>query len=107
MEIQIVSVIVVICYVVAEIYKVINKDKQDNYKYIPLVVMIVGGVLGVLIYYTDQTLLKETKSIWEALIIGMLSGISSTGANQLIKQLFKKEVWQWLKLEKEVIKKNY
>jgi len=102
MEIQIVSVIVIICYVVAEIYKVIN-----NYKYIPLVVMIVGGVLGVLIYYTDQTLLKETKSIWEALIIGMLSGISSTGANQLIKQLFKKEVWQWLKLEKEVIKKNY
>ena len=36
-------------------------------------------------------MMNNTKTIWEALEIGIISGASSTGTNQIIKQIFKKE----------------
>lgn len=50
----------------------------------------VGGVLGILIYITDKELIFNVNSIWIALGIGIVSGISSTGTNQIIKQINKK-----------------
>ncbi len=49
-----------------------------------------GGVLGILIYLTNPEIIFNVENIWTALLIGIVSGTSSTGTNQIIKQLFKK-----------------
>lgn len=88
-----VPIIVILCYIVAEIYKVIFMENEKAKKLIPIVMAITGAIISILIYYTNKEMLYDAKNIWIALEIGIVSGISSTGANQIIKQLFKnKEV---------------
>lgn len=84
-----VPIIVVCCYVIGEIIKFIFKNKQETYKIIPVVVTAIGGLLGCLIYLTNPETIFNVDNIWTALLIGMVSGSSATGANQIIKQLFK------------------
>ena len=81
-------VIVIICYLIGEVYKVIFKDKQNAYKLIPVILTITGGVLGILVYLTN----KEG-NILDYLLVGLISGASSTGTNQIIKQLFEKKAY--------------
>ena len=82
-----IPIIVLCCYIIGEIYKVLFKNKQEAYKLIPILVAIVGGVLGVLIYFTTPEMLFNAENFWIALGIGIVSGFSSTGANQVVKQL--------------------
>lgn len=86
-----VPIIVLCSYIVGEIYKVIFKRKKDAYKLIPILVAIVGGVLGVLIYLTSPEMIFNVDNVWVALGIGIISGFSATGTNQVVKQLIKKE----------------
>lgn len=86
-----VPIIVLCSYIVGEIYKVIFKRKKDAYKLIPVLVAIVGGVLGVLIYLTSPEMIFNVDNVWVALGIGIISGFSATGTNQVVKQLIKKE----------------
>jgi len=90
MDFTSVPIIVVCCYIVGEIYKVLFKNKQETYKLIPILVALFGGVLGILIYFTAPELIFNAHNAWIALGIGMVSGVSSTGTNQIIKQLLKK-----------------
>ena len=85
-----VSLIVVICYMVGEAYKVIF-PKEEMKRLIPVVLAVFGAILGVLIYVIDKSILFNVDSIFAAILIGIISGTSSTGANQIIKQIFKKE----------------
>lgn len=85
----IVPIIVVICYLVGELYKFIFRKKQELYKLIPLIMAIVGGAFGILIYATSNTL-SFIDNIYDAILIGIVSGESATGTNQIIKQIFKK-----------------
>lgn len=85
-----VPVIVLCSYIVGEIYKVIFKRKKDAYKLIPILVAIVGGVLGVLIYLTSPEMIFNVDNLWIALGIGIISGFSATGTNQVVKQLINK-----------------
>ena len=85
-----VPIIVLCSYIVGEIYKVIFKRKKDAYKLIPILVAIVGGVLGVLIYLTSPEMIFNVDNLWIALGIGIISGFSATGTNQVVKQLFNK-----------------
>ena len=85
-----VPIIVLCSYIVGEIYKVIFKRKKDAYKLIPILVAIVGGVLGVLIYLTSPEMIFNVDNVWIALGIGIISGFSATGTNQVVKQLFNK-----------------
>ena len=50
-------------------------------------VATIGGVLGVLVYLTAPQLMFNTDNIWISLGIGIVSGFSSTGTNQLVKQM--------------------
>ena len=84
-----VPIIVVICYLAGELYKIIFKKKANLYKLIPIVLPILGGILGVVIYLTNPEEIFNVSNFWQALLIGTISGASSTGANQIIKQLFK------------------
>lgn len=90
MDFTSVPIIVVCCYIVGEIYKVLFKNKQEAYKLIPILVAIIGGLLGILIYLTNPEMIFNADNIWIALGIGIVSGASSTGTNQIIKQIFKK-----------------
>lgn len=85
-----VPIIVLGSYIVGEIYKVIFKRKKDAYKLIPILVAIVGGVLGVLIYLTSPEMIFNVDNVWTSLGIGIISGFSATGTNQVVKQLFNK-----------------
>lgn len=90
MDFTSVPIIVVCCYIVGEIYKVLFKNKQEAYKLIPILVAIVGGLLGVLIYFTAPEMIFNADNLWIALGIGIVSGFSATGTNQVVKQLFSK-----------------
>ena len=91
MEFTSVPIIVVCCYLMGEIYKVIFKKRQETYKLIPVLVSISGGVLGILMYLTNKEMILNASNAWIALGIGIISGASSTGTNQVVKQLLSKE----------------
>lgn len=79
-----VAAIVIICYLVGVIVKA---TKIDN-KYIPAIVGIVGGALGVIGMYVIPDF--PAKDVLNAIAVGIVSGLASTGADQIIKQLIKK-----------------
>ena len=66
---------------------VFKKYKELN-SYIPIFVSITGGLVAVLIYLVDVKLF-DVSSIFEALLLGLIAGASSTGTNQIIKKVFR------------------
>lgn len=85
-----IPIIVVISYIVGEIYKI--AFKTDNAKrFIPIFMAVLGGFLGVAVYFTAPQIIAAA-SFWDAALVGIVSGASATGTNQIIKQLFGKEV---------------
>lgn len=84
-----VPIIIICCYIIGEIYKAVFKNKPKLYKLIPIILPIVGGLIGIVIYLTNPEEICDAPNFWQALLIGIISGSSSTGANQIIKQLFK------------------
>lgn len=74
--------IVVICYLIGLAAKTIQAVK-DNY--IPVIVGTFGGVLGVLGMYVIPDF--PAQDILNAIAVGIVSGLSSTGVNQVYKQL--------------------
>lgn len=91
MDFEGIPIIVVCCYIIGEIYKALFKNKQEAYKLIPVLVALAGGILGVLIYFTAPEMILNADNLWIALGIGIVSGASATGANQIVKQIFIKE----------------
>ena len=59
-------------------------EKLDN-KFIPVVCGFVGAILGVVGMYTMPDF--PAKDVINALAVGIVSGLASTGANQVKKQL--------------------
>ena len=85
-----IPIIVVLCYIIGEIYKVIFRKKKESKKLIPIVMAIVGGILGILIYLTNPEIIFKAENIWIAIVVGIASGESATGTNQIIKQILNK-----------------
>ncbi|CCZ95313.1 putative uncharacterized protein [Corallococcus sp. CAG:1435] len=83
-----VPIIVVCCYLVGEIYKQIFKKNADAYRFIPVILPVLGGILGVVIFFTNPEMIFNAQNVWIALGVGIFSGASATGANQIIKQVF-------------------
>ncbi len=91
MDFTSVPIIVICCYIVGELYKQIFKKKNEAYRFIPVLLAIVGGILGVVIYFTNPEMIFNAENAWIALGVGIVSGVSATGTNQIIKQLFGKQ----------------
>lgn len=89
MEFSSVPIIIIICYMIGEIYKVIFKSKENLYKLIPIIVSITGGILGIIIYLTNKEMIFNADNIWISLTIGIVSGASATTTNQIVKLVFK------------------
>ena len=88
MENTSVPIIVVICYIVGELYKYVFKRKKETYKLIPILMALLGGIIGVMIYLSEPSMIFNAENIYIAMMIGIVSGASATGTNQIIKQMF-------------------
>ena len=77
--------ITVICYLFAELFKVIIFKDENKYKYVPIIVGFIGGILGLVMEIINPI----TQDYFSSIMIGIISGLASTGANQIIKQLKK------------------
>ena len=73
--------ITVICYLIG----MIAKASPIEDKWIPCIVGVIGGVLGVVGMYVMPDF--PAKDILNAVAIGIVSGLAATGVNQLGKQL--------------------
>ena len=76
-----VAVITVICYLVGQIVKVTGIDN----KYIPVIVGVAGGVLGVVGMFIMPDL--PAGDYMTAVAVGIVSGLAATGVNQAVKQM--------------------
>lgn len=76
-----VAVITVICYLVGWIVKVSGLDN----KWIPIIVGVSGGVLGVV----GMLIMADfpATDYLTAVAVGIVSGLASTGVNQIAKQM--------------------
>lgn len=74
--------IVVITYLIGTLCKAIPTIKNE---FIPVIVGVVGGLLGVLGMYIMPEF--PASDVLNAVAIGIVSGLSSTGVNQVYKQI--------------------
>ena len=76
-----VAVITVICYLIGQVVKVTGLDN----KYIPVIVGVCGGALGV----AGMFLMPDfpAADYMTAVAVGIVSGLAATGINQAVKQL--------------------
>lgn len=77
-----VTAIVVIAYLIGYACKQIPQIK-DNL--IPVIVGVCGGILGIVGMYVIPDF--PASNILDAISVGIVSGLASTGANQIWKQL--------------------
>ncbi|MDE6947321.1 MAG: phage holin family protein [Anaeroplasmataceae bacterium] len=91
MEIVSIPVITILCYILGEFFKLVVLRKKKRYKYIPIIVGGIGGALGLTMYYISPEILFNTTNPFMAIAIGIVSGLASTGGNELVKQIMKKE----------------
>lgn len=73
--------IVVICYLIGIGAKLIPGIKDD---YIPVIVGASGGILGVVGLYVIPDF--PANDILNAISVGIVSGLASTGVNQIYKK---------------------
>lgn len=76
--------IVVICYLIGLAVKAIPSIKDEL---IPVIVGVCGGILGVIGMFAMPDFPAD--DILNAIAIGIVSGLASTGVNQAYKQLAK------------------
>ena len=76
--------IVVICYLIGLAVKAIPAIKDEL---IPVIVGVCGGILGVIGMFVMPDFPAD--DILNAIAIGIVSGLASTGVNQAYKQLAK------------------
>ncbi|MGD6877843.1 phage holin family protein [Bacillus infantis] len=74
--------IVVITYLVGMAAKVMPQVKDE---YIPVIVGVAGGILGVVGMYVIPDF--PANDVLNAIAVGIVSGLASTGANQVYKQM--------------------
>lgn len=79
-----VAAITVICYLIGLVVKASGLDN----KYIPAIVGVCGGVLGVTALYLGVADFPATDPL-TAVAVGIVSGLAATGVNQIGKQLGK------------------
>ena len=82
-EFATVAGITVICYLVG----VATKASPLDDKYIPIVVGVCGGILGVVGLFTMQSF--PVDNVIDAVAVGIASGLAATGFHQIGKQLSK------------------
>lgn len=76
-----VSAITIICYLIGDTIKLFPEVKNEA---VPSIVGICGGVLGIIGMFVIKAFPAD--NILDAIAIGIVSGLASTGVNQVYKQ---------------------
>ena len=84
MSILTIPAIVIISYLVTEVFKLFVKKK-----YLPIISWLTGAILGVITYFIAPNLIFK-EDIITAIAVGIVSGLAATGSDQAIKKLLKK-----------------
>ncbi len=91
MEYISIPAIVVICYLVGELFKHCILKKKSKYKLLPVIVGITGGIVGLITFFISPELMFNVSSPILAISIGIVSGLASTGSNEAVKKLLKNQ----------------
>lgn len=83
-----VPAIATIVYFVISIVKYATNDNEKFKRFIPVVAAVLGIVLGIVAFYAVPGIIPAD-NVFTAILIGGASGLTATGANQIIKQLGK------------------
>lgn len=89
--------IIIVVYIVAEIYKRIFTKKTAYKNWLPIICAVLGGVIGYLIYrFYPQGIVQYADNAIGAIGNGAFSGLAATGCNQIYKQIkkFKLELFE-------------
>lgn len=78
--------IVIICYVIGLLCKAINNIPD---KIIPVIIAVSGGIIAIPAMYIMADF--PATDVITAISIGIMSGLASTGVNQIYKQVKKYE----------------
>ena len=79
-----------IVYWVINLIKYATKQNEKFMRFIPLVAAALGAVLGIVAYFAVPNIVPA-ENVFVAILIGIASGLTATGTNQIIKQLGKKD----------------
>ena len=90
LELFSVPVIAAIVYWVINLIKYATKQNEKFMRFIPLVAAALGAVLGIVAYFAVPNIVPA-ENVFVAILIGIASGLTATGTNQIIKQLGKKD----------------
>ena len=85
-----VPAIAAIVYWVINIIKHAVGENEKFKKFIPLIAAALGVICGIICYYAVPSIIPAP-NIVVAIVIGGASGLTATSANQIIKQLGKKD----------------
>lgn len=89
MEIVCIPVIATAIYGIIEAYKMVFNTEKAK-RIIPILAGVLGVALGIAAFYLCPMILP-TDNVFMAAVIGLVSGLSSVGINQIGKQLTKKD----------------
>lgn len=81
--------IVIMCYLLAELYKafICKKKNSMGRRLLPVICSLLGGLIASIIYFIDPFYLTGDARYLSTLTVGLLSGLASTGVHQIISQL--------------------
>ena len=89
LEIVCVPAIAAVVFLLIEVYKkFIAKGREKFLNFIPLISGGLGLILGIVFFYAFPAIIAAT-NVLGAILIGLCSGLSATGCNQIFKQLKK------------------
>lgn len=89
LEIICVPAIVAVVFLLIEVYKkLIAKGREKYLTFIPIIAGVLGMAFGVIFFFAFPSIMGTTNLAY-AIILGLFSGLSATGCNQIFKQLKK------------------
>lgn len=88
LQVASVPVIATLVYWIINLVKSATNNNEKFKRLIPLISAGLGAVLGVIAFYAVPNIVVAD-NVFVAVIIGGASGLSATGANQIMKQLSK------------------
>ena len=83
-----VPAIAAIVYFVISIIKYAVNGNEKFKRFIPVVAATLGVILGIIAFYAVPGVIPAD-NVFTAILVGGASGLTATGANQIIKQLGK------------------
>lgn len=78
--------IVAAVYTIIDLAKTAVGESEKFKRFIPLIATGIGALIGVLLFYVEPDIIAA-HNLLTAIVIGVASGLTATGTNQVVKQL--------------------